>query len=136
MAELKIEQAEARDTGPWIMSQGHWAGLSCHGGYIAKGYIPIVLNGSADNIDFRRQFKVDWPGDDAAGSAPGRWTGTRDPIALEIGRQWRAILESPAVIVPKLGPIALNPVKVKSESYEAHMGRYAADRRRKTNSTS
>lgn len=124
MAELKIEQAEARGDGPWIMSAGHWAGLSCHGIYIAKGYIPIILNGAPDNLAFWRQFKVEWPGDDAGGSAPGRWTGTRNPIAVEIGRQWRAILDTPDGMVPKLGPIALNPVNIETETYEERMARY------------
>ena len=118
MPTLKIDKGEARDDGPWIRSEGHWGQLICHRVYLKHGLVSIAPNGPPDNYNYWSAMKVDWEGDPAEGSGPGRFSGTRDPIAEEIGRQWAAILDGQGGMVPKLGPIALDPVKVASEPYE------------------
>jgi hypothetical protein len=121
MAKFKIDAAEARDDGPWIRSEGrYWGQLVCHGVYLKHGLVAIAPNGYGppDNYDYWSAMKVDFEGDKAEDSGPNRFSGTRDPIAVEIGRQWRAILDSGKR--PKLGPIQLDPVKVASEHYTKH----------------
>jgi hypothetical protein len=107
MTALKIDKAEGQDDGPWIRSEGLLGFTELSSRLLEawpRGHRPEP---NRRRFLLLRSMRENWEGDPAEDCGPNAdFRGTRDAVAVEIARQWAAILDTPNGMSPKKGAIA------------------------------